>query len=172
MSGPWAPLKLNEWERLDFWEVCEDRYQTRSTILTSHQPVARSQSRSATRRWPTGSSTAWSTTPTVSKGGLNEEESMPYNRRGGARGPLLSGEREVSRSPCTPFSRVWPPASASLRIVSRDEVEHFSDKQKASVAKMVFAYRLPLGICVRLRRNPHPGNRPGPRSSCGAIPGF
>jgi DNA replication protein DnaC len=40
MSGPWAPL--NEWERRDFWEVCEDRYQTRSTIRTSHQPVARS----------------------------------------------------------------------------------------------------------------------------------
>ena len=34
-----APLV--EAERRDFWEICEDRYQTRSTILTSQLPVAR-----------------------------------------------------------------------------------------------------------------------------------
>jgi len=34
-----APLA--EAERRDFWEICEDRYQTRSTILTSQLPVAR-----------------------------------------------------------------------------------------------------------------------------------
>jgi DNA replication protein DnaC len=34
-----APLA--EPERRDFWEICEDRYQTRSTILTSQLPVAR-----------------------------------------------------------------------------------------------------------------------------------
>jgi len=34
-----APLA--ETERRDFWEICEDRYQTRSTILTSQLPVAR-----------------------------------------------------------------------------------------------------------------------------------
>jgi DNA replication protein DnaC len=28
-------------ERRDFWEICEDRYQTRSTIITSQLPVAR-----------------------------------------------------------------------------------------------------------------------------------
>jgi DNA replication protein DnaC len=31
---------LTETERRDFWEICEDRYQTRSTILTSQVPVA------------------------------------------------------------------------------------------------------------------------------------
>jgi len=31
----------NETERRDFWEICEDRYQTRSTILTSQLPVSR-----------------------------------------------------------------------------------------------------------------------------------
>jgi DNA replication protein DnaC len=31
---------LSETERRDFWEICEDRYQTRSTILTSQVPVA------------------------------------------------------------------------------------------------------------------------------------
>jgi DNA replication protein DnaC len=34
-----APLA--EAERRDFWEICEDRYQSRSTILTSQLPVAR-----------------------------------------------------------------------------------------------------------------------------------
>jgi DNA replication protein DnaC len=37
----WAMTPLAETERRDFWEVCEDRYQTRSTILTSQLPVAR-----------------------------------------------------------------------------------------------------------------------------------
>lgn len=34
-----APLA--EPERRDFWEICEDRYQSRSTILTSQLPVPR-----------------------------------------------------------------------------------------------------------------------------------
>jgi DNA replication protein DnaC len=37
----WAMAPLSEHERRDFWEVCEDRYQTRSMILTSQLPVAR-----------------------------------------------------------------------------------------------------------------------------------
>jgi hypothetical protein len=32
---------LNEAERREICEICEDRYQTRSTILTSQLPVAR-----------------------------------------------------------------------------------------------------------------------------------
>ncbi len=37
----WAMAPLAESERRDFWEICEDRYQARSTILTSQLPVAR-----------------------------------------------------------------------------------------------------------------------------------
>lgn len=37
----WAMAPLSETERRDFWEICEDRYQTRSTILTSQLPVSR-----------------------------------------------------------------------------------------------------------------------------------
>ena len=37
----WAHAPLAESERRDFLEVCEDRYQLRSTILTSQVPVAR-----------------------------------------------------------------------------------------------------------------------------------
>ena len=37
----WAHAPLAENERRDFLEICEDRYQTRSTILTSQLPVAK-----------------------------------------------------------------------------------------------------------------------------------
>jgi len=37
----WAMAPLAETERRDFWEICEDRYQVRSTVLTSQLPVAR-----------------------------------------------------------------------------------------------------------------------------------
>jgi len=37
----WAMAPLTETERRDFWEICEDRYQTRSLILTSQLPVSR-----------------------------------------------------------------------------------------------------------------------------------
>jgi DNA replication protein DnaC len=37
----WAMNQLSEPERRDFWEICEDRYQVRSTILTSQLPVSR-----------------------------------------------------------------------------------------------------------------------------------
>jgi DNA replication protein DnaC len=37
----WAMAPLSEPERRDFWETCEDRYQVRSTILTSQLPVSR-----------------------------------------------------------------------------------------------------------------------------------
>jgi DNA replication protein DnaC len=39
--GDWAMAPLSEPERRDFWEICEDRYQVRSTILTSQLPVSR-----------------------------------------------------------------------------------------------------------------------------------
>jgi DNA replication protein DnaC len=37
----WAMTPLNESERRDLWEICEDRYQARSTVLTSQLPVSR-----------------------------------------------------------------------------------------------------------------------------------
>jgi DNA replication protein DnaC len=37
----WAMAPLAETERRDFWEICEDRYQRRSTVLASQLPVAR-----------------------------------------------------------------------------------------------------------------------------------
>jgi len=40
-SIDWAMAPLQEAERHEVWEICEDRYQTRSTILTSQLPVSR-----------------------------------------------------------------------------------------------------------------------------------
>ena len=37
----WAMAPLHENERREVWEICEDRYQTRSTLLTSQLPVSR-----------------------------------------------------------------------------------------------------------------------------------
>ena len=37
----WAMAPLGENERRDFWEICEDRYQSRSTLLTSQLPVSK-----------------------------------------------------------------------------------------------------------------------------------
>jgi hypothetical protein len=34
---------LSEPERRDFWEICEDRYQVRSTILTQPSQFSRSE---------------------------------------------------------------------------------------------------------------------------------
>ena len=54
----WAMAPLSEPERRDFWEICEDRYQVRSMILTSQLPVTRWYDRSAIQPSPTASSTA------------------------------------------------------------------------------------------------------------------
>lgn len=37
----WAMAPMKESERRDFWEICEDRYQARSMILTSQIPVSK-----------------------------------------------------------------------------------------------------------------------------------
>jgi len=37
----WVMAPLSEAERRGVWEICEDRYQTRSTVLTSQLPVTR-----------------------------------------------------------------------------------------------------------------------------------
>ena len=37
----WAMAPFTETERRDIWEICEDRYQTRSLVLTSQLPVSK-----------------------------------------------------------------------------------------------------------------------------------
>jgi DNA replication protein DnaC len=58
-----APLKDSE--RRDFLEVCDDRYQHRSMILTSQMPVAHWHEQIGDPKLPTASSTGCCTTPTA-----------------------------------------------------------------------------------------------------------
>jgi len=37
----WVMAPCSEAERRDFWEICEDRCQTRSLILTSQLPISK-----------------------------------------------------------------------------------------------------------------------------------
>src|SRR3954453_250094 len=98
---------LSEPERRDFWEICEDRYQTRSMILTSQLPVSRWHEQIGD--------------PTVADGILDRpvHNAHRIEMRGDSRrkaGPvdgglnarrvsaLLSGERGPRPFPRTPFS--------------------------------------------------------------------
>ena len=58
----WAMAPLSEPERRAFGEICEDRYQVRSTIVTRKCRSRAGTNRSAIPRWRTVSSTGWSTT--------------------------------------------------------------------------------------------------------------
>jgi DNA replication protein DnaC len=59
----WGLTVLGDVHRRDLLEVLDDRHGVRSTIVTSQLPLSSiGTRRSATRRWPTPSSTAWSTT--------------------------------------------------------------------------------------------------------------
>jgi len=63
----WAMAPLGDLERRDFLEICEDRYQIRSLVLTSQLPLAQWHARSAIRPWPIASWTGWCTTLIGSK---------------------------------------------------------------------------------------------------------
>ena len=62
----WAMAPMADTERRDFLEIAEDRYQVRSTILTSQLPVRNGMSKSAIPPWPTAFSTGWCITLTAS----------------------------------------------------------------------------------------------------------
>jgi DNA replication protein DnaC len=49
----WAMAPLVDTERRAFLEICDERYLTKSTLLTSQLPVAKWHARSVILRWPT-----------------------------------------------------------------------------------------------------------------------
>jgi hypothetical protein len=65
----WAMAPLSEPERRDFWEICEDRYQMRSTILTSQLPVSRWHEQIGDPTLADRILDGWSTTPIGSRCG-------------------------------------------------------------------------------------------------------
>ena len=62
----WGLAKLNAENRRDLLEIIEDRHGIRSTVATSQLPLENGMTSSATRPWPTPSSTASCTAPTSS----------------------------------------------------------------------------------------------------------
>ena len=62
----WGLAKLNAENRRDLLEIIEDRHGIRSTVATSQLPLENGMTSSATRPWPTPSSTALCTAPTSS----------------------------------------------------------------------------------------------------------
>ena len=119
----WAMNPLAETERRDFWEICEDRYQTRSTVLTSQLPVARWHEQIGD--------------PTSADGILDrlvhnahriemKGDSMRKKKKRGAAtaleqlaevSPVLTGTRAAAPFP-VPFSLLGGAAFASLRIAT------------------------------------------------------
>ncbi|SFL25304.1 IstB-like ATP binding protein, partial [Mesorhizobium albiziae] len=62
----WGPEKLNDDQRRDVLEIIEDRYERRSTIVTSQLPLDHWYEIIATQLWPMPSWTASFTTPIAS----------------------------------------------------------------------------------------------------------
>jgi len=89
-----AMAPLNEQERRDFLEICDDRYNRHSTILTSQLPWRSGIRRSVIPRWPTAFWTVWCTMLI----GSNCPASLSARRKAGA--PRRVGRELVhERSP-------------------------------------------------------------------------
>jgi DNA replication protein DnaC len=112
----WAMVPLAEAERRDFWEIGEDRYQTRSTILTSqlpvtrwHEPDRRSHGRRRHPR-PLGAQRA-------SPRNAGRLDAQKLSRRADARRGFGSAGQGKGLPPLSPhpFLRYRPRSSAALR---------------------------------------------------------
>ena len=107
----WVMAPMAESERRDFWEIAEDRYQTRSMILTAQLPVSRWHEQIGILRWPTGSSTGWCTTPIGSR--------CAANRCGNL------GARGEKNDPSSAGKKLWKSrAQNALEIASRFPLSH------------------------------------------------
>ncbi len=163
----WAMAPLAETERRDFWEICEDRYQTRSTILTSQLPVARWHEQIGD--------------PTAADGildrlvhnahriemrgdSMRKKRGTPSRRAERFAGSLQCSRRGQGLLPLSPhpFLRQRQPSSASLRIrfsltkpnTSGTIELPASLRSECCSPSARNAVRVPFGISVRLRRNP------------------
>ncbi len=98
----WAMAPLSEPERRDFWEISEDRYQVRSTILTSQLQSRAGTSRSATLRWPMAFSTGLFTMHIVSRCAA-----IRCVRTGGSRILNFRLARDSLRTAATPSCQMY-----------------------------------------------------------------
>src|SRR5207244_13593904 len=110
----WAMAPLAEAERRDFWEICEDRYQTRSTILTSQLPVTRWHEQIGDPTAPDGILDRLVHNPhrLEMRGDSMRQKATALSRRADARRGCSSAGREKG---CRPFPRT--PFSAAARFL-------------------------------------------------------
>jgi DNA replication protein DnaC len=160
----WAMAPLNESERREIWEICEDRYKARSTVPPSSR--LRCQSRAGTNRSaippsPTAFWTVWFTTRTASRCAENRCAKNKTLRRMRSRSnsPLLRGRgRGKGLLPLSPAPLSLLESSfASLRTISLDDSEHLLHNHHASVAslRLLFSF-LPERRSASLRKQCSP----------------
>ena len=163
----WAMAPLAETERRDFWEICEDRYQTRSTILTSQLPVARWHEQIGDPTAADGilDRLVHNAHRIEMRGDSMRKKRGARSRRANARRGLcvLRRGQGLRPFPRTPFSasgaflRFAPDrffltktnTSCTIEVPASLRSENCSPSARNAV-------RVPFGISVRLRRNPHP----------------
>ena len=135
MTGRW--LRCWNQSAEDFWEIAEDRYQTRSMILTAQLPVSRWHEQIGIPRWPTGSSTGWCTTPIVSRCAANRCENL--GGEGGKSDQSSAGKSCGKAGKSALGNRSAIPTFPQLRRrphLSLDDRDHFLQNPPASVASL------------------------------------
>src|SRR5664279_806648 len=80
----WAMAPLTDAERRAFLEICDERYLTRSTLLTSQLPVAKWHAQIGDPTGPTASWTGWY----MPRTGSNYRESRCGRRRASGKGTM------------------------------------------------------------------------------------
>src|SRR5213594_2460267 len=131
----WVMAPMSEAQRRDFWEIAEDRYQTRSMILTSQLPVSRWHEQIGDPHWPTESSTGWCTTRIASRCvGTPCVKRKERRRKSECIGGPKAVEKTGERRPWKSQERF--PLSHSFNNNKLDDRDHFQQNAKTSVASL------------------------------------
>jgi hypothetical protein len=116
----WAMAPLQETERRDFWDICEERYQTRSTILTSQIPVAQWHEQIGDATIADGILDAWCTTRIASNCAANRcanpaaRSPSPHLRPRPDSSVALIQRQGLKRRPCLCTSSRLPTRTTAL----------------------------------------------------------
>jgi hypothetical protein len=98
----WAMAPLAEPERRDLREICEDRYQVRSLILTPQLPATRWHEQTGDPTEADGILDRWFTTPTVSRCDATRCARIAGSYRATGEGPRWRRLSSLSR-----IGRLW-----------------------------------------------------------------
>jgi hypothetical protein len=158
-AADWAMAPMSEPERRDFLEICDARYQARSTLLTSQLPVA---------SWH-----AQIGDPTIVDSILDrlvhnahrielQGESMRKKRRGKINGDAL-GTRSAPGVSAVPSGTPLP-GSTTKRLTNADHFRMIRTAQRRFAPTVIGitrnSDRHQFGISDRLRRNPQQWQKP------------